>query len=91
MADELTEILPPQAMILDKNSFEMHLSRNPILFFGSGAAKWKEICSSPSAIFEVQQDTIQAFAKLSQEDFLSKNWADPVYAEPVYLKEFFSY
>ena len=89
--NQLTEILPPQAMILDKNSFEMQLSGNPILFFGSGAAKWKEICSSPSAIFEVQQDTIQAFAKLSQEDFLSKNWVDPVYAEPVYLKEFFSY
>jgi tRNA threonylcarbamoyladenosine biosynthesis protein TsaB len=89
--EDLQQILPPQAMILDKNSFEMQLSRNPILFFGSGAAKWKGISSSPSAIFEVQQDTIQAFAKLSQEDFLSKNWADPVYAEPVYLKEFFSY
>jgi tRNA threonylcarbamoyladenosine biosynthesis protein TsaB len=89
--EDLQQILPPQAMILDKNSFEMQLSRNPILFFGNGAAKWKEICSSPSAIFDVQQDTIQAFAKHSHEDFFSKNWADPVYAEPVYLKEFFSY
>ncbi len=28
---------------------------------------------------------------LAQQDFLAENWADTVYSEPVYLKEFFSY
>jgi len=90
-ANGLTELLPPQALILDKNSFETTLSQNRILFFGSGAAKWKEISDSPRAIFKTQSDIIQAFATLAQLDFDSGKWADPVYSEPVYLKEFFSY
>ena len=90
-ADDLTEILPPQALILDKNSFEKELTDNPIVFFGSGAVKWKEICISPAALFEPQPAIIHSFAQLARQDFIIKNWADPVYSEPVYLKEFFSY
>jgi tRNA threonylcarbamoyladenosine biosynthesis protein TsaB len=87
----LTETLPPQALILDKTAFEIPLSQNPIIFFGSGAAKWEKIIESPGAIFLPQQNMIQAFASLVHRDFTSKTWADPVYSEPVYLKEFFSY
>jgi tRNA threonylcarbamoyladenosine biosynthesis protein TsaB len=90
-ANDLTEILPPQALILDKNSFEKELTDNPIVFFGSGAIKWKEICISPVAIFEPQPAIIHSFAQLARQDFIIKNLADPVYSEPVYLKEFFSY
>jgi tRNA threonylcarbamoyladenosine biosynthesis protein TsaB len=87
----LKEILQPQALILDKNSFEMNLSLGPIIFFGSGAEKWKKIVNAPAAIFEPQLNIIQAFAALAHQDFISKNWADTVYSEPVYLKEFFTY
>jgi tRNA threonylcarbamoyladenosine biosynthesis protein TsaB len=87
----LAELLPPQAMILDKNAFETDLLQNRIIFFGSGAAKWKEISESPRAIFKLQPNIIQAFASLAQLDFDSGKWADPIYSEPVYLKEFFSY
>jgi len=90
-SSDLMEILPPQAMILDKNAFEMELSRDPIIFSGSGAEKWKKITDSSHAIFEPQSNIIQSFARISQEDFSSGIQADPVYAEPVYLKEFFSY
>ncbi|MEJ0081022.1 MAG: tRNA (adenosine(37)-N6)-threonylcarbamoyltransferase complex dimerization subunit type 1 TsaB [Puia sp.] len=84
-------ILPAQALILDKTAFESELSGDPIIFFGSGAEKWKKINDSSNALFQPQPDLLQSFAKLSQSDFDSKTWADPVYAEPVYLKEFFSY
>jgi tRNA threonylcarbamoyladenosine biosynthesis protein TsaB len=87
----LLQLLPPQSMILDKNAFELQLSENNIIFFGSGAIKLEKIISSASAIFLPQPDIIQAFALLAQFDFQSGNRADPVYAEPVYLKEFFSY
>jgi tRNA threonylcarbamoyladenosine biosynthesis protein TsaB len=87
----LKEILEPQAMILDKNSFETELSKNPIVFSGSGAEKWEKITNSTRAIFSAQSSIIQSFARLAQEDFLAKKWVDPVYAAPVYLKEFFSY
>jgi tRNA threonylcarbamoyladenosine biosynthesis protein TsaB len=90
-ANPLNEILHPQAMILDKNSFEMNLSQGCVIFFGSGAEKWKKISTSSKAIFEPQPDIIQAFAMLAYQDFRSQNWADTNYSEPVYLKEFFTY
>ena len=85
------ELISPRAMILDKNAFENELSLNRIIFFGTGAKKWEKINESTSALFETQPNSIQAFAKLTAEDFDLRNWADPVFAEPVYLKEFFSY
>jgi len=90
-ANQLSTLLPPQALILDKTAFEIPLSESPIVFSGSGAAKWEKIVDSPNALFIPQQNMIQAFATLSYRDFTSKTWADPVYSEPVYLKEFFSY
>ncbi len=90
-ANDLTELLPPQALILDKNAFEIPLAENAIIFFGSGAEKWKKMTTSPSAIFEPQPGIIQAFATLAYLDFTSGNWADLVYSEPIYLKEFFTY
>jgi tRNA threonylcarbamoyladenosine biosynthesis protein TsaB len=90
-ANNLIEILQPQSMILDKNAFEMALSKNHIIFFGSGAEKWKQITASSSAIFEPQPDIIQAFANLARQDFISGKWADLVNSEPIYLKEFFTY
>jgi tRNA threonylcarbamoyladenosine biosynthesis protein TsaB len=78
-------------MILDKTSFESELAGSPIIFFGSGAEKWSKITGSPNALFEPQPSLVQAFAKLAQTDFDCAAWADPIYSEPVYLKEFFSY
>ena len=85
------EIQPARALILDKNAFEKELSVNRIIFFGSGAKKWENINPSARAIFLAQPDSKQAFARLAQESFDLKNWSDPIYTEPVYLKEFFSY
>ena len=89
--NQLIEVKTPQALILHKTAFESELTADPIIFFGSGAEKWKKMIDSPNALFQPQSDLIQAFAKLAWQDFSSKTWADPVYAEPVYLKEFFSY
>ena len=90
-ANQLNEVLPPQAMILDKSAFEIQLAENPVLFFGTGANKWETIIDSANALFHPQLNIIHAFARLAQQDFDSQTWADPVYSEPVYLKEFFSY
>ncbi len=88
---ELVEVIEPAALILDKNAFEARLAEEPIVFFGSGAAKWELICDAPNAVFEVQRDSIHAFALLAENKFLGQKWSDLVYSEPVYLKEFFSY
>ena len=85
------ELSAPRALILDKNAFEMELSQSRIIFFGSGAEKWRKITPASSALFEAQPNSIQYFAKLAANDFQHRKWADPILAEPVYLKEFFSY
>lgn len=90
-SESLQGVLAPQAMILDKNSFESELLGNSIVFSGSGAGKWGKITTSPHAIFLPQNSIIQSFAKLAHKDFIQEKWVDPVYASPVYLKEFFSY
>ncbi len=90
-ANDLIEVLPPQAMILDKNAFESYLAGNKIIFSGSGADKLEKMISQGQAIFRSQNNTIQSFATSSKLDFDAGRWADPVLSAPVYLKEFFSY
>ena len=87
----LTEIISPQAMILDKNAFDSYLSGNRIIFSGTGADKLEKMINSGQAIFKSQNSIIQSFATSSQLDFDAGKWADPVFSAPVYLKEFFSY
>ncbi len=90
-ANPLIELLPPQAMILDKKSFEQWLAAHCIIFFGSGVKKWAAMMEEPQVVILPQPDVKEAFAMLSQHDFTFGKWADPVYTEPIYLKEFFSY
>ena len=86
--EQLNSILPGQAMVIDNDSFEDFLQKNRILFFGNGAQKWKNICTSPQAEF-FQLDINPLFMSLlSNEKFLKSDFADVAYSEPLYLKEF---
>jgi tRNA threonylcarbamoyladenosine biosynthesis protein TsaB len=85
------ELLVARALILDKNSFEQELSRDRIIFFGSGAQKWEKMYQADRAVSIAQPDDKQSFAELAQQKFDRKDWSDPIYSEPLYLKEFFSY
>ena len=87
----MKEIIEPQALILDKSSFEKELNSKTIVFFGDGAGKWEKICPSNHAQFIQQPPVLHYLAQLAGESFVSGRFADPVYAEPVYLKEFFTY
>jgi tRNA threonylcarbamoyladenosine biosynthesis protein TsaB len=86
----LKTVLPPQAMILDQESFNNQLAEKKILFFGSGSAKFKAIKVSENAIFEEVQHTAKNLARLANEAFQKKIFADVSYSEPNYFKEFYS-
>ena len=88
---KMEEILPPRALILDKTSFEQYLSAGPVIFSGSGMEKWKTINSSGQAIYMSQNDVNESFAKISNRFFAVKKWEDTAYAEPIYLKEFYTH
>jgi tRNA threonylcarbamoyladenosine biosynthesis protein TsaB len=88
---EMDEIMPARALILDKTSFEQYLSAGPVIFSGSGMEKWKTMNSSGQAVYMVQNDVNESFAEISDRYFAEKKWADTAYAEPIYLKEFYTH
>ncbi len=86
----LEEILPARAMILSDESFVDVLLQNKILFFGSGALKWKALVSDANALFAGSFDTAAAMASLSFDMFTRQQFTDLAYSEPLYLKEFYT-
>lgn len=84
----LAEILPPCAIILEEKSFLSQLQNNKILFFGSGAPKWKSLCSHSNASFAAASNITEAMASLSEAYFVQQKFSDLAYSQPFYIKEF---
>lgn len=87
---DLKQIQPTSAEIIDTESFKTHLNQQQIIFFGDGAAKCKPILNDhPNAVFidgflnEAADLTKLAFSKYQQQQF-----EDVAYFEPFYLKDF---
>jgi tRNA threonylcarbamoyladenosine biosynthesis protein TsaB len=89
---DLEVVIPGGAMILDNNSFNKELENNRLIFCGNGSVKWKPLCSDSGAMFyEGSSHTAAHLVTLAEQRFEKKMWADLAYAEPAYLKEFYSH
>lgn len=86
----LKEIMVPQAMILDENSLAGTLAAHPILFCGNGSKKLQGLIRHPHAAFTSDGASTAAFVRLSQKFLLENKFTDLAYAEPLYVKEFYS-
>jgi tRNA threonylcarbamoyladenosine biosynthesis protein TsaB len=75
-------------MILDEFSFEKELSKNKILFFGSGSDKWKFICKHTNAVIKTVSIRPEAMSKQSNLFYSENKFTELAYSEPFYLKEF---
>ncbi|RYD71366.1 MAG: tRNA (adenosine(37)-N6)-threonylcarbamoyltransferase complex dimerization subunit type 1 TsaB, partial [Sphingobacteriales bacterium] len=84
------EQLAPCAKVLDNDSFVALLLQNKLLFFGSGAAKFKNMGAHANALFSEDYSVVQSFAQLSFNAFETGKFAELVYSEPQYLKEFYT-
>ena len=77
------------ADIIDGNSYAEFLEKHPVVFFGNGADKCKEVIKHPNAQF---LDGVKPLAKnmlpLAEKSFLQGKFEDVAYFEPFYLKEF---
>lgn len=77
------------AEIIDENSFKETLQNHPILIFGDGSDKIKEILKHENAIF---QEGIMPSAKHlltpALESFKRREFENTAYFEPYYLKDF---
>jgi tRNA threonylcarbamoyladenosine biosynthesis protein TsaB len=90
--EALQEIVAPKAMILDELSFIEELNNRSLICFGNGSFKWKTVSRYPNVLFiDEKLDVAKSLAKLAANLFLGQNFANLAYAEPVYLKEFYSY
>jgi tRNA threonylcarbamoyladenosine biosynthesis protein TsaB len=85
-----TELMKPAPLILDENSYaDILATGRPVLFFGNGSDKAKEVIKAPNATFvadvvPVAVDMIAlAELKHSRREFL-----DLAYSVPTYLKDF---
>lgn len=80
---------PVEAEVIDENSFRAILEKQPVTFFGNGAAKCKTVITHPAAHF---LDGIEAEAgdlgELAWRKFEAQQFEDLVHFEPYYLKEF---
>ncbi|RCH55172.1 tRNA (adenosine(37)-N6)-threonylcarbamoyltransferase complex dimerization subunit type 1 TsaB [Mucilaginibacter hurinus] len=78
------------ALVIEERSFDDYLQHRPVLFFGDGAEKCRDVIGgNPNALFmpefanSAAYLTNKAFEKLSSGDV-----EDVAYFEPYYLKDF---
>ena len=86
----LVEIMPASALVLTRDSFSQELENNTILFSGNGSEKFRTLVDHPHAIFVSIHFNASHLAVLSNKKFLRNEFVDVAYAEPLYLKEFYT-
>jgi len=87
---DLREKVSPLAMVLDEKSFASFLLQDKVLFCGNGIKKLQSIISNNNAHFSNTMADASHLARLSFTSYKNKEFADLAYAEPLYIKEFFS-
>lgn len=85
---QLREIISPHAMVVDEKSFASFLILGKVLFCGNGVKKLQSLLSNPNAFFSNTIADASHLARLSFNCYNNQEFADLVYAEPMYLKEF---
>ncbi|MDX5347128.1 MAG: tRNA (adenosine(37)-N6)-threonylcarbamoyltransferase complex dimerization subunit type 1 TsaB [Hymenobacteraceae bacterium] len=87
--DELQEVLPVEPVVLQENSFHAYLDQHQIIFFGSGAAKFKQLLGPhQNALFlEDVKLSAKPVLELAEPKYEEKMFEDVAYYEPYYLKE----
>lgn len=84
----LEKISPTEAKIIDENSFAEYRDKK-VLFCGNGAEKCMEIMNVNNFIFKADiYPSAEYMAEISEGMFNENKFADLVYYEPFYLKDF---
>lgn len=87
---DLQIIKEPAAIEINEKSFDEELLTNSICFFGNGSTKFQPMKKNQKAIFSNIISDAASMISLSEEKFKQKEFADLAYAEPLYLKEFYT-
>ena len=87
---DLIELKPAYAMVLDEYFCEEELKEKKILFFGNGMQKYKNIIKNELALFEQIGDIYNTINILSYKRFIENKFAPLAAAAPLYGKEFYN-
>ncbi len=80
---------PAAASIITAASFEERLRQHKIIFFGDGAAKCREVISSPNAFFlEDIHPLARGMLKPALDKYKARAFENTARFEPRYLKDF---
>ncbi|MDR0430884.1 MAG: tRNA (adenosine(37)-N6)-threonylcarbamoyltransferase complex dimerization subunit type 1 TsaB [Tannerellaceae bacterium] len=87
--ERLKVVRGTSADIVTTDTYASYLDKQPVVFFGNGASKCKEVITSGNAVFiddvvPLATDMIPFASKA----FHDKKFEDVAYFEPFYLKEF---
>lgn len=88
--ENLIEIMPPCALILQQESFDEFMQKKPIIFCGNGAEKFINISNKSDLLYMDVPDKASALTSLSLQKFKQNIFADLIKSEPLYLKQFYS-
>jgi len=89
--NDLEEVMPTTAMVIDHHSFEQYLSDRQMSFFGGGSDKCKPIITASSAAFIEINYTPGYLGILSFLRYLQREFTEVAYSEPAYTKEFYTH
>lgn len=84
--DEMKEVWPLQAKILDEKTFSEF--KNPVYLFGNGMPKYRKVTNQENLLFidDIYPDA-SFMGRLAYEKYLTSQFEDVAYFEPNYLKE----
>ncbi|MEO8569406.1 MAG: tRNA (adenosine(37)-N6)-threonylcarbamoyltransferase complex dimerization subunit type 1 TsaB [Ginsengibacter sp.] len=87
----MEEVAPPSAKILEENSFRDYLEASKIIFSGSGIKKFQQLSKidDTHCFCDVEIST-EAMTMLSWEHHKKSGFENISFAEPLYLKEFYT-
>ena len=86
----LVEVIPASALILTSDSFLQQLENNAVIFSGDGSHKFQTVVDHPDAIFADIDFSATHLAEISNVKYSRNEFVDVAYAEPLYLKEFYT-
>jgi tRNA threonylcarbamoyladenosine biosynthesis protein TsaB len=84
------EIVKPNSMIVEKNSFADLLSSHHVIFCGNAIKKLQDVLSHVNAAFSDTLATAADLPYFANRCFREKNFTNLAYCEPFYIKEFYS-
>jgi tRNA threonylcarbamoyladenosine biosynthesis protein TsaB len=83
-------VVAPEALILEPTTYESYITAHPVCFCGSGSIKLQTILQTQHARYEDIPFSAAYMAPLSNRRFHLQDFASLAYAEPLYIKEFYT-